>query len=315
MNQLRVYIEGLPNHQALFELGEKGEKSVDRNSTAFLKLFYESLSPSPSKYEGDMLIWLHCYARQLGHTGYNFTSLMELFAELQMSGVEVSLEAYLELLRSVLRPLNPEGKYDGPPRHMVEGAMKILQAMYDQGHNILTEGVFVTLLEATAPLSNSDAESNAIFTNTSDTFNLPSVRMSAIQRRIHVLMRSIDMPTFSAESRLRLLDLYSNQNNWVEFWDVWRLPLRQGQPQTAPLYARMFSRIAATKHQKACINVLRTWLPDVEREEPAVPLRGEVAEAVKACLLVADPFVERDISDPNAKGEWISMWRKCTETW
>jgi hypothetical protein len=314
LNQLRVYLESSTNDQALLDLGEKYGKSVDRDSTAFLNCFYRSLSPSPSKFEGDMLIWLHCYARQLGHTGYTFSRLMNIFADLQMTGVEISTEAYLDLLRSVLRPLRVEGKYDGPPRHMVEGAMKILQAMYDQGHNILTEGVFVALLEATATSADYDAESSSIRTSESDTFNLPSVRMNAMQRRIHVLMRSIDLPPFSAESRLRLLDLYSNQNHWVEFWDVWRLPLRQGQPQTARLYAFMFNRIAGTKNQKACINVLRTWLPDVEREIPAVPLKGEVAEAVKACLLVADPFVKRDISDSSAKGEWISLWRKCTSS-
>jgi hypothetical protein len=195
---------------------------------------------------------------------------------------------------------------------MVEGAVKILQAMYDQGHNILTEDIFVALQEATAPLLLPNSEPTSIYTSSNDTFELPSMPMSAIQRRIHVLMKSIDMPTFRAESRLRLLDLYSRHNHWVEFWDIWRLALRQGKPQTAPLYAFMFSRVAETQHQKACIGVLRTWLPDIEREVPAVPVEGEVAQAVKACLLVADPFVERDASDPKTKGEWISMWRRCT---
>jgi hypothetical protein len=309
-NQLREYLENVPKGQALLDLGET---SIDRDSTAFLKCFYQSLAPSPSKFEGDQLIWLHCFARQLGHTGYKFSGLMALFAELQMNGIEISTESYLDLLRSGLRPVKVEEKYDGPPRHKVEGAMKILQAMYDQGHNILTEDVFVALQEATAPQPGSNSESSSIYTSSSDTFDLPSVPMSAIQRRIHVLMRSIDMPTFRAEYRLRLLDLYSRQNNWLEFWDVWRLALRQGQPQTAPLYAYMFNKIAGTKHQKACINVLRTWLPDIEREVPTVALDGEVAQAVKACLLIADPFVERDVSDPKAKGEWTTMWRNCTK--
>ena len=310
LSQLRVYMESLPSDQALLELGES---STDRESTAFLKCFYQSLSLYPSKFEIDMQIWLHRYARQLGHTGYKYNGLMNLFEELQMNGVEVSTETYLDLLRCALQPLNIKGKYDGPPRHKVEDAMKILQVMYDRGHNILTEDIFVALQEATAPMPGFESESPSIYTSSSDTFDLPSVKMSAIQRRIHVLMRSIDMPTFRAESRLRLLDLYSRQNNWMEFWDIWRLALRQGQPQTAPLYAFMFNKIAETTHQKACINVLRTWIPDVEREVPTVTLGGEVAQAIKACLLVADPFVERDVSDPKAKGEWISMWRMCTE--
>jgi hypothetical protein len=308
LERLRRYLESTSKDEALLVLGEG---SFDHDSTDFLKCFYQSLSSYPSGFEGDMRIWIQCYARQLGHPGYNYKGLMELFAELQITGIEISTEAYLHLLRSVLRPVNIEGKYDGPPRHMVEGAMKILQAMYDQGHNILTEDIFVALQEATAPMPRPDSDSTSIYTSSSDTFDLPSLPMSAIQRRIHVLMMSIDMPTFRADSRLRLLDLYSRHNHWVEFWDIWRLALRQGQPQSAPLYIFMFGRIAETRHQKACINVLRTWFPDIEREVPAVPLEGRVAQAVKACLLVADPFVERDARDPRAKGEWISMWRKC----
>lgn len=309
LEELRMYLESTSNDQALLDLGQK---SSDRDSTAFLKCFYQSLSPYLTKVEGEMLIWLQCYARELGHSGYGFNGLVELFAELQITGVEISTESYLRLIRGVLRPIHIEGKYDGPPRHMVEGAVKILQAMYDQGHNILTEDIFVALQEATAPLLLPNSEPTSIYTSSNDTFELPSMPMSAIQRRIHVLMKSIDMPTFRAESRLRLLDLYSRHNHWVEFWDIWRLALRQGKPQTAPLYAFMFSRVAETQHQKACISVLRTWLPDIEREVPAVRVEGEVAQAVKACLLVADPFVERDASDPKTKGEWISMWRRCT---
>jgi hypothetical protein len=309
LEELRMYLESTSNDQALLDLGQK---SSDRDSTAFLKCFYQSLSPYLTKVEGEMLIWLQCYARELGHSGYGFNGLVELFAELQITGVEISTESYLRLIRGVLRPIHIEGKYDGPPRHMVEGAVKILQAMYDQGHNILTEDIFVALQEATAPLLLPNSEPTSIYTSSNDTFELPSMPMSAIQRRINVLMKSIYMPTFRAESRLRLLDLYSRHNHWVEFWDIWRLALRQGKPQTAPLYAFMFSRVAETQHQKACISVLRTWLPDIEREVPAVRVEGEVAQAVKACLLVADPFVERDASDPKTKGEWISMWRRCT---
>lgn len=309
LEQLRLHLENVSKEQALSDLGQG---SYDHDSTPFLLCFYQSLSPSLSKFEGEMAIWLQCYARGLRHTQYGFEGLMQLFEGLQMAGVEISTETYLHLIRSVLRPINIGEKYDGPPRYMVEGAMKILQAMYDQGHNILTEDIFVTLQEATAPLPRADYDPSSIYTSSTDTFELPSLPMNAIQRRIHVLMKSIDIPTFRTEYRIRLLDLYSRNNHWVEFWDVWRLALRQGQPQTAPLYAFMFSRVAETKHQKACIAVLRTWLLDVEREIPAVPLKGEVAEAVKACLLVADPFVERDASDAQARGEWISMWRRCS---
>jgi hypothetical protein len=53
----------------------------------------------------------------------------------------------------------------------------------------------------------------------------------------------------------------------------------------------------------------------MEREQPPVAYEGDVAEAIKACLKVADPYIEQAVVDsPNAKGEWLALWQKCRWT-
>jgi len=82
--------------------------------------------------------------------------------------------------------------------------------------------------------------------------------------------------------------------------------------QSPAVYAYMFACVANTGSQKGCMAVLRNWVPDMEREDPPVKLEGEVSEAVKACLMVADPSITGDAeATSEAKGEWLSMWRRC----
>ena len=49
-----------------------------------------------------------------------------------------------------------------------------------------------------------------------------------------------------------------------------------------------------------------------DTEKPPVKLEGDVAKAVQECLLVAHPSVEEDArKEPDARGEWGSLWVRC----
>jgi hypothetical protein len=307
---LRLYLENIPRDRAIVALGTG---LSDRQSSPFLACFYQVLSAFPSKAEGEAIIRLYCYAMDLGHSGYTFNGLIELLTELQLSGVEISSEVYLLALRSALRPVQLSEHYSATPRRFAEGAMKIVQAMHDQGHKVLTEDTFLALQEATALERREHVGPAEVYTSTSETFDLPSYPMSALRRRIHVIMKSVDLPFFRDQTRLRLLYLYSREHHWLAFWDVWRMAPRRGRPQSPHMYAFMFRRVAETRNQKACMTVLRTWIPHMDFEDPEVLLEGDVAESVKAVLKVADPYVEQDaIKDPEVKGEWIALWERCT---
>jgi hypothetical protein len=187
--------------------------------------------------------------------------------------------------------------------------------MYDQGLDILTEDILVELQEAASTNPTEVTSPYQICTHPADTHDLPGVRMSPLQRRLHVLCKAIELPPFSDESRMRLMDLHARNQYWLEFWDIFRMAPQQGQPNSAAMYAFMFGTVAQTGNQKACMNVLRSWAPEMEQEQPPVALEGDVAEAVKACLKVADPYIEQALIDsPDAKGEWLSLWQKCRWT-
>lgn len=148
-----------------------------------------------------------------------------------------------------------------------------------------------------------------------DTCDFPSLPMTPIQARLHALMKFADLPLFSDESRMRLLDCYARQSYWLAFWDVFRMAPRLGQTQSSTMYTFMFRIVAQSKNQKGCMTVLRTWIPDMEREEPAVKLEGDLAEAVCECLKVAEPYIEQDaVNSPDMKGEWLSLWRRSRWT-
>jgi hypothetical protein len=312
LQQLKIYLESIPKDRAVEALGQG---FTDYTSTPFLKCFYQALSDFPSQAEAEARIWLHSYAMDLGHKSYTSKDLMRIFRELRLFGVKIPREAYLNLIRHVLRAKevsNDIQTYE-LPNHQIDEVMEILQTMYDQGHDIITEEILVELQKSSAPIKRPEMLDNLIYQD-STTFGLPSLPMVGIQHRLHTLIKLLDIHSFSDISRLQLLDLYSRQNHWREFWDIWNMAPIRGQPQSADMYTFMFFTIANTGNQKACMKVLRTWVSELDQEVPKVKLDRNIAKAIKACLKVADPYVEADThADPKAKGEWISLWRRCTE--
>jgi hypothetical protein len=307
LDLLRVYLENCPVDIALKELGDG---DLDRTSTPFLACFYDTLSIYPSPFEAETRIWLNCYAREIGHPEYYLDGLLKIFDDLQDYGVEISQSSYIRLLRSLLRPELRMVNYHGPSPYVLERAVKILETMHDQGLQVLTEELLVELQMITTPEVELNVRLGTIYIDSTDTCDFPSLPMAPIQARLHALMKSVDLPLFSDESRMRLLELHSRHQNWLEFWEIFRMAPRLGKPQSASMYAFMFGAVAQSRHQKGCMNVLRTWVQNMEREDPPVSLEGNVAEAVRECLKVADPYIEHDIANsPSLKGEWLSIWR------
>ncbi|PMD62937.1 uncharacterized protein K444DRAFT_354471 [Hyaloscypha bicolor E] len=305
LDLLRTYLSSLPRDQALQELGNSDSQ------TPFITCFKDALSLYPTEFEAESRIWLHVYARGLEHPDYDKGNLFALMDELLLAGVRISRPAYIYALRSLILP----GTRGHTSTKSLKAATRILEAMYDQGMDILTEDIFVELQEAAAASPAQATSPYQVYTHPDDTHDLPGMRMTPVQRRLHVLTKTIDLPPFSDESRMRLMHLHAKNQYWLEFWDIFRMAPRQGQPNSAAMYAFMFGTVAQTGHQKACMNVLRTWTTEMRREQPPVAFEGEVAEAIKACLRVADPYIEQAVVDsPDAKGEWLSLWQKCRWT-
>lgn len=305
LDLLRTYLSSLPQDQALHELGDP------KTPTPFMTCFQGALSLYPSEFEAESRIWLNVYARGLGHPSYLKKDLFMTFSKLICDGVRISRPAYIYALRSLVLP----GSRGGTSIKSLDFATKILQAMYDQGQDILSEDILVELQEAVSANPPEAQSAYQFFEHPDDTHDLPSLRMAPVARRLHVLTKIIDLPLFSEESRLRLLHHHAKNQHWLEFWEVFRMAPRRGQPNSAAIYAFMFGAVAQTGNQKACINVLRAWAPAMEKEQPPVAFEDDVAVGIRACLKVADPYVEQAVLDsPDTRGEWLSLWNKCRWT-
>ncbi|PQE03769.1 ATPase synthesis 25 mitochondrial protein [Rutstroemia sp. NJR-2017a BBW] len=313
-NQIISYLTHAPVEEIITNLGD-GYR--DDSSTSFLKLLHLTLSTEEQKRDWKTRFWLYIRARQLNHPGYNAFGLMEIFNECVEAGTVLPEETYLSIIRSLLQLPKQDGVVVetldriNPPAISMAQAYDVIRVMDQQGMNILTENMFVTLLEALEPVKELTHVNWAPIVTVNDSFGLPTKAMSGSQRRVHLLMISLELPPFTDRSRMRLMEMYARNSHWVAFWDLWRMPLRFNYPQSAAMYEFMFRKVAETGHEAACMKALRTWLENIFLEDPEVKLEGDLAEAVKACVLVADPYVQVEAADPNKNGEWITVWRQC----
>ncbi|OWP06459.1 hypothetical protein B2J93_9232 [Marssonina coronariae] len=307
LKELRIRLEGLSREHAVEELGIQDSSEMN----AFFVCFNRALSSFPGEFEADTRIWLACFARELGHREYPQSRLFALFEELESYGVKISAASYLRLLKGILRSDDGKGDYYGPSLAAAEMSSAILETMHDQGIEIIDEDILVSLQEVIAPECSGSGPPYSLSADSEETFELPSLTMSPMQYRLHTLIMTVDLPFFRDVSRMRLMDLYARHGHWKQFFEIFRMAPKQGQPQSANVYAFMFRSVAQKCNQKACMAVLRTWIPDLEAEKPAIKLEGDVGKAIEACLIISDPSLEQDaLNSPDARGEWLSLWRR-----
>lgn len=304
---MRIYIQSIPEEQSVEELTLPSKGS---DPTPFMACFQSAVSFFPTQFGAESEIWLHCFARDLAHPSYTLYDLGGFVNKLQGYGVPISRDSYMTLIRSALSPRNNLEPHLERSSFSADIVLDILRVMQDQGLEILDEDMFVDLLELTEPTKGYSYRKG--YSDATHVYDLEVQKPPNIQRRLHLLMMKLPLPLFQEESRIRLLNIYARNHHWWEFFDVFRMAPRACKPNSPAMYAYMFACVANTGHQRGCMSVLRNWLPDMGREVPPVKLDGDVAEAVKACLRVADPHVEQDAAEiPELKGEWVSIWRQC----
>jgi hypothetical protein len=309
LHQLISRLEKLPPELALKELGLGHE---DRISTAFLSCFYQTLSRFPSSAEWESHISLFCLANDLGHTGYGSALLHSLFTQMQISGCQIPVRTWLAVLRSMLRGVDIT---TAPNPDALHNVFVLLQKMQSHGNDLMDEELWVSLHEAIAASQKNDHKTQnltMIYNSSADTFGLPVRSLPPLYQQLNTVMLGLNVPITSTELQIRLLSVLARQDDWVSFWLFWRSIARHGQPRSFLLYACMFNLVAEVGDQRACMTVLRAWIPDMDVEEPSVQLAGVVREAVEACLMVVDPYMSGDDAKlPGAKGEWVGLWRRC----
>ena len=303
------YLKSLPREDAIEVLGRGPQ---DYESTSFLVSFYGSFPLFPSAELWECQLDLHCYANEIRHPRYGTKNLLNQFKKMRASGVDISEAASVKLLRTILFCDFPEAHYGHDSteagnrvrdvsRHSIMRASYILRDMSLSGLNIVTKEIYEMLLEAVM-----------LFRLSGDQGDSRKSKTVAALKRLTQIMHEQALNVNNAGSDLRILQMHANTYDWWEFWRYWHGIARRGRSKSEDLYALMYRSVASTKNQAKCMEVLRTWVPEMQIEEPPVKLEGAVAEAVMECVRVAEPHIEDDEGKRlNERGEWVRLWRQC----
>ncbi|MCJ1252305.1 ATPase synthesis protein 25 mitochondrial [Lignoscripta atroalba] len=297
------YLRGLPKEDAIDVLGDNAR---DFKSTSFLTTFYANIPLFPDIEHWNCRQQLMSYAICLGHPGYIKEDLMLLIHELQASFVQIPSSMLLQALEILIRSDNTPSDTaiirELPTLSMAHMymALEIIEDLSLRGYDVLTEEVFFHLYKATARVQYAG-----------DSKNLLRIRNGAHLRLIQLMHKS-SVHFTNPRHHLDILMTFAQAGDWDAYWRHWRGIARQMQPRSYLLYAFMFRDVAKTRHQAKCIDALRTWIPEMDREQPPVRLGGFLAETVMSCLQVAEPDVEKQVSEhSNEIGEWTRLWRQC----
>lgn len=216
LDEMHAYLESVKEHVAIKLLGN-GEN--DRVSTPYIVSFSRMIPEVVGQGAGKVLIDHHCYAMEIGHPGYTTHGLREIFARLQAQPVPISQTSFLRGLRAMLA-YHPQDK--APPRGF-DYALELLRVMQERGHNVLSGNVFLAIQETLAARQRRPENQARIYTDISP--YIPFKAMSIQQQRTHQIMMTLDMPLLEDDIRLRLLDLYAQNEYWPEFWGCGPWPL------------------------------------------------------------------------------------------
>ncbi|MCJ1231164.1 ATPase synthesis protein 25 mitochondrial [Toensbergia leucococca] len=279
----------------------------DSDSTFFLRSFFQHFPLFPSSEHWGLRFDMISYGILLNHPKYTKKDLMSLLHEMQASAIDIPEPIFLGVFKSVLTHTSrPEDQ--SRALLTVEDfrmALEVLDDMCLRGYEVMTGEILSTLQNA---LNIIQCENHASF---ADKFQ------SDAQLRLLQLLQLANKKEgkiTTTESHLAVLRIHADEGNWSDFWRYWRGIARQMQPKSKELYAAMFGWVAATGHQANCVNVIRMWQPEMQREEPPV-LLSEVAEALMECIRVIVPNIASEVERPVvSNSEWVVLWMKCEES-
>lgn len=300
------YLKGLPKEDAIDVLGQDSD---DFDSTSFLQSFYSHVSPILGIKVLTHRIELVSYAVSIRHPGYTKKALIHLVYEAQRSVVDVPESLLWNAFYTLLTPdwemkltstIGDEMTQLVLSIESLNLAIDLLDDMSLRGMDIVHEAVFSELLKALHRARYA-----------SDIDKWPSLRKNAIWRLMRVMDKQ-GLPANRLLNNAAILRDLAVAEDWGEYWSHWRGMARRMQRRSTKLYTRMFRDVAESGHQSRCVEALSEWVPEMEREEPPVSLRGDLASAVIDCLRVADPRVEDQVRDhSNERGQWVRLWKRC----
>ena len=266
---------------------QRARSEEDAADTPFIRSFYQAMPAFPGPQHWHMHIQLLAYARQLGHRDMHTNVLTAQLTNMQIAGLIPEERTFKLVLRSALAPLGKAGLYDGADRTpsfaKMHAIFNVLEDMEACGYNPVAPDILELLYQACIgqPQPRTGYELSTI---------IPALGAARLNRHIR-------------------------ENDWPSFWRTWRSYPQRFLPRTAGMYRVLFDAVGDGKLEdvREAIEVMRTYLPEMEREEPAVVLEDHVG-IVRAAMRALE-FVEpklRDVSGSgNASREWNGWYERC----
>ncbi|RHZ63070.1 RsfS/YbeB/iojap family protein [Aspergillus thermomutatus] len=301
-DSLLEHLSGLPDDQFLSELGAGPE---DRDSTLFLRLFYNALSKLSAEEAAVARIKLICTAICRHHRGYSKESLWTAFMTCNYHAYPTSDELGIEIVSVMLteNPAHDEGfEASGVlPDADRELALRVLEHLTLRGTDVLNMKVFHLLYKAAGRPANLSGE-KVIENVTGTTENRPASRVSK-------LIETLNIPFDPEEVRKLMLSLFRNED-YDGFWKLWRkLPLN-GSPRTSTDYEMLFQLHAELGDERRARDCVSTWVPMMSREHPPIPLKGPALQDVMYCLVIAEPDIDR-MATEGSTSNLALIWNEC----
>ncbi|EGD89086.1 ATPase synthesis protein 25, mitochondrial [Trichophyton rubrum D6] len=315
VSSLLEQLSQLPEEEARRELGLG---PGDRDSTLFLRLFYEAVSKSDTE---TVLLDKLSFARAavlLKHPAYSKTDLYRAFKSMAAFGCDISEELAMDTVRTLLSFQGPENATnERVPEQDIDLALRVLEHMSLRGIKIFNGEVFFLLHKASAlqshvlPANDTPRATNA----PADPDSISKVpveeldHITIVHNRLSKLMASANVD-FNYKDYPELLKMYFEHGNYSNFWRLWhRIPLMQ-IPRTKELYLLMFRLHAKLGNQRQAVDCLSSWVPMMAREQPPVALDEELTRAIMACMLVADPAIDQK-TDDGTVSQFTRLWKQC----
>ncbi|KAK2753270.1 ATPase synthesis protein 25 mitochondrial [Arachnomyces sp. PD_36] len=307
------YLSDLPEDEAIQQLG-RGPN--DHNSTQFLDIFYKTLTQTDESGFALNELELIRRAVALHHPAYTKHHLFEHFNECLISGYDLSEHQMWQIMDTLLLPQPQNADRNSPilriPESDVNLALKVLDHMSLRGMNILTGRIISSLYRASSfqvPVHSQNRVSGK------KSPQIDPREAQLVRNRQQKLERTLEGPNtrWEADDFINLLRGRSNQGDYQSYMDIWGKIALLGIPRTEKLYTFFFKAHAEQGNQRICLDILSLWPAMMERESPRVPLRGELAKTVMACILVADPDITQN-AEENPGAELPSLWKRCLES-
>lgn len=299
MNTMLDKLEAMESDAAI---GALGMGHGDTATTSFLRAFYQAMPAFPDAVHWELHIRLGCHAIRLGHPHYNAKRVFNELDAMRLACVQPTEAIYQMVLETLLSPLMvKEAAFRDPVlyKRTVTLALNVLDMMHEDGLDATSEPI-LRLLYRTTSLPPLPSYSDMRLSEKLD--NADPAQLEPAPITLNKVL-----PLLSAYAIMRA----AASSSWHAVCSLWRSHPRHFRPRSGEAYAALFRSAAQTNDQRIAIDTLRSGVPDMPREEPAVKLEGEVVHAIQECLNVAEPKA-REMGERGGRGEWAILWRRIT---